>query len=324
MHVEGSDQKILPVDLKCASTNQKIDYDLLQAPSFHAEEHASISGQIPGFSHDCLHKDGSSQSMMTVNPKHNLACAKPPSDDDLFDVLGLDLKNKLLNGNWDQLFGDELEANDENIDKNVAPMNMQGTTNPDIYSVKEARSDSGIFSGMGTDNLLDAVVLKAKSVVKQDSDDVSCKTTLTRNSTSSVPSRACRPVTSGHFQGGFFDFPKNGGKTNAVETSFVRSRCNKEDAGNCSQTSSVYGSQLSSWVENSGSVKRENSVSTGYSKRPDEACKPNRKRLKPGENPRPRPKDRQMIQDRVKELREIVPNGAKVFPFPYILFLFFG
>ena len=40
----------------------------------------------------------------------------------------------------------------------------------------------------------------------------------------------------------------------------------------------------------------------------------NRKMLKPGENPRPRPKDRQMIQDRVKELREIVPNGAKVLP----------
>ncbi|ONK60272.1 uncharacterized protein A4U43_C08F16350 [Asparagus officinalis] len=32
---------------------------------------------------------------------------------------------------------------------------------------------------------------------------------------------------------------------------------------------------------------------------------------RPGENPRPRPKDRQMIMDRVKELREIVPNGAK-------------
>jgi hypothetical protein len=58
-------------------------------------------------------------------------------------------------------------------------------------------------------------------------------------------------------------------------------------------------------------MKRENSVSTGYSKRPDEVSKSNRKRLKPGENPRPRPKDRQMIQDRVKELREIVPNGAK-------------
>ncbi|TKY48687.1 Transcription factor LHW [Spatholobus suberectus] len=316
MHVECSDEKILPVDLKCASsTNQKIDYDLLQAPnfpSFHAEEHVPICGQIPGFAHDCLHKDGSSQSMMTMNPKHKLSCAKPPSGDDLFDVLGVDLKNKLLNGNWNKLFVDESDANAEDMDKKVAPMNMQGTTtNPDIYSVKEAISDCGIFSGMGTDHLLDAVVSKAKSVVKQDSDDMSCRTTLTRNSTSSVPSPACRPVMSGHFQGGLFDFPKNGGKRGAVETSFLRSRCNKDDAGNCSQSSSVYGSQLSSWVENSGSVKRENSVSTGYSKRPDEACKPNRKRIKPGENPRPRPKDRQMIQDRVKELREIVPNGAK-------------
>ncbi|RDX85545.1 Transcription factor LHW, partial [Mucuna pruriens] len=313
MHVGGSDQKILPVDLKCASANQKINYDLIQAPinpSFHVEEHASINGQIPGFSRDCLYKDGSSQSTMTVNPKHKLACA--PSGDDLFDVLGVDLKNKLLNGNWNKLVADESDSNAENMDKKVAPMNIQGmTTNADIYSVKEAISDSGIFSGMGTDNLLDAVVSKAKSVVKQDSDDISCRTTLTRNSTSSVPSPACRPVMSGHFQGGLFDFPKNGGKTGAIETSFLRSGCNKDDAGNCSQTSSVYGSQLSSWVENSGSVKCENSVSTGYSKRPDEACKPNRKRLKPGENPRPRPKDRQMIQDRVKELREIVPNGAK-------------
>ncbi|KAL9322622.1 hypothetical protein ACSQ67_010675 [Phaseolus vulgaris] len=314
MHVEGSNQNMLPVDFKCVSTNQKIDYDLLQAPNlptFHVEKRLPISGQIPGFAHDCLSKEGSIQSMMAMNPKLKLDSTKPPSgDDDLFDVLGVDMKNKLLNGNWNKLFTDELDANTENMDKKLDPMNMlDTTTNPDIYSVKEA-IDSGIFSGTGTDHLLDAVVSKAKSVVKQDSDDMSCRTTLTRNSTSSVPSPACRPVMSGHFQGGIFDFPKNGGKTGATEAS-IRSRCNKEDAGNCSQTSSAYGSQLSSWVENSGSVKRENSVSTGYSKQPDEACKPNRKRLKPGENPRPRPKDRQMIQDRVKELREIVPNGAK-------------
>ncbi|BAT92120.1 Transcription factor LHW BHLH transcription factor [Vigna angularis] len=315
MHVEGSNHKMLPVDLKCVSTNQKIDYDLHQArnlPTFHVEQRVPISGQIPGLAHDCLSKDDSIQSMMAMNPKLKLDCTKPPSGDDLFDVLGVDLKNKLLNGNWNKHFADELDANTENIDKKLEPMNMPGTTtNPDIYSVKEAISDSGIFSGTGTDHLLDAVVSKAKSVVKQDSDDMSCRTTLTRNSTSSVPSPSRRPVMSGNFQGGLFDFPKNGGKTGATEASFLRSRGNKEDAGNCSQTSSTYGSQLSSWVENSGSVKRENSVSTGYSKRTDEACKPNRKRLKPGENPRPRPKDRQMIQDRVKELREIVPNGAK-------------
>ncbi|XP_011006385.1 PREDICTED: transcription factor EMB1444-like isoform X2 [Populus euphratica] len=36
-----------------------------------------------------------------------------------------------------------------------------------------------------------------------------------------------------------------------------------------------------------------------------------RRRARPGENQKPRPRDRQLIQDRVKELRELVPNGSK-------------
>ncbi|KAL5208889.1 hypothetical protein ABZP36_033324 [Zizania latifolia] len=55
------------------------------------------------------------------------------------------------------------------------------------------------------------------------------------------------------------------------------------------------------------------SLSTAHSKvsqvkNPEEVKK---KRARPGETTRPRPKDRQQIQDRVKELREIVPNSAK-------------
>ncbi|CAN6268933.1 unnamed protein product [Urochloa humidicola] len=42
-----------------------------------------------------------------------------------------------------------------------------------------------------------------------------------------------------------------------------------------------------------------------------EGMKVAKKRARAGESTRPRPKDRQLIQDRVKELREIVPNGAK-------------
>eukprot|EP01018_Ginkgo_biloba_P034263 Gb_28489 [translate_table: standard] len=43
----------------------------------------------------------------------------------------------------------------------------------------------------------------------------------------------------------------------------------------------------------------------------EDTSKTARKRGKTGETPRPRPKDRQQIQDRVRELREIVPNGNK-------------
>ena len=46
--------------------------------------------------------------------------------------------------------------------------------------------------------------------------------------------------------------------------------------------------------------------------RPVEPGKPNKKRARPGESSRPRPRDRQLIQDRIKELRELVPNGSKV------------
>ncbi|CAL0333953.1 unnamed protein product [Lupinus luteus] len=320
MHFDGSHQQTLPIDLKhdrgtFASTDQRIDDDLLQAlkiPSLHLEEHVSMSDHIPGFALDHLNKDGSSQHMMKVNAKCEEASAQLPSGDDLFDVLGVDFKRKLLNGNWDELLADESDANAENQDKNPTGMSVQSIGPDNSYSVSEAISDSGIFSRMDTDHLLDAVVSRAQSAAIQNSDDMSCRTTLTRISTTSIPSPISKQVMSDNVvKGKLIDFPKMGDKIGAVETSSFKSGCSKDDAGTCSQTTSIYGSELSSWVEKVSNGKHENSVSTGYSRRPDEGCKSNRKRLKPGENPRPRPKDRQMIQDRVKELREIVPNGAK-------------
>ncbi|XP_010267512.1 PREDICTED: transcription factor EMB1444-like isoform X2 [Nelumbo nucifera] len=68
-------------------------------------------------------------------------------------------------------------------------------------------------------------------------------------------------------------------------------------------------SQAVSWVDDSYNIHTESVVS--QHKRPGEPAKVIRKRAQPGESTRPRPKDRQQIQDRVKELREIVPNGEK-------------
>ncbi|CAK8535462.1 unnamed protein product [Lathyrus sativus] len=309
---ECSDQKILPEVSKFSSTDQKIDYNILQTPNipgFNVEQYVPNSRHITGFVRDCIQKDGTGQSAM--NPKHEEASAQHSSGgDDLFDILGVDFKNELLKGHWNELFADEPECNAENMVKKETCLNTEGT-NSDYYLGNKSMSDSGIFSGMSTDNLLDAVVSKTKPTLKQNSDDLSCRTTLTGNSTASIPSPLHRKFMSSNFQGGLFDISKNGSKIGALETSSLRSGCSKDDAGNCSQTTTLCGSQLSSWLENGGNLKGENSVSTGYSKRPNEACKSNRKRLKPGENPRPRPKDRQMIQDRVKELREIVPNGSK-------------
>ncbi|KAF5204954.1 Transcription factor lhw [Thalictrum thalictroides] len=63
-------------------------------------------------------------------------------------------------------------------------------------------------------------------------------------------------------------------------------------------------------IDDSYSINAE-SVTSTHSKKPEEAAKATRRKGQPRESARPRPKDRQQIQDRVKELREIVPNGGK-------------
>nr|XP_043620878.1 transcription factor EMB1444-like isoform X2 [Erigeron canadensis] len=45
--------------------------------------------------------------------------------------------------------------------------------------------------------------------------------------------------------------------------------------------------------------------------RPHEQAKVGKKRARPGESRKPRPRDRQLIQDRLKELRQLVPSGSK-------------
>ncbi|XP_012842108.1 PREDICTED: transcription factor bHLH157 [Erythranthe guttata] len=49
---------------------------------------------------------------------------------------------------------------------------------------------------------------------------------------------------------------------------------------------------------------------TSSSRKLDEQAKPSKKKAKAGS--KPRPKDRQMIQDRLAELRELIPNGEKM------------
>ncbi|KAL0418359.1 UNVERIFIED_CONTAM: Transcription factor LHW [Sesamum radiatum] len=177
--------------------------------------------------------------------------------------------------------------------------------------IHQGNSESVIFSSTGTDHLLDAVVSKVHPSAKQMLDDnVSCSTTLS-NMGSLSAHKALLPYgqfgNSDHANGELLGIPKYLAKAGAMSSFSLRTGSSKEHSGAYSQCSSVY----DSWIENGHNMKQNNSVSTGYSKKPNETSKTNRKRLKPGENPRPRPKDRQMIQDRVKELREIVPNGAK-------------
>ncbi|KAJ4823909.1 hypothetical protein Tsubulata_047818 [Turnera subulata] len=256
-----------------------------------------------------------SQSINPAGANYEGQCSQPSFGDDLYDILGVDFKNKLLSGKLNDSFADGSFAKLQDMCKDAsALMNMQESTS--FYPLSEGIADSSLFSLSGTDNLLEAVVSKACSSANQSSDDtVSCRTTLTKASSSSIPSVSPaygQATTSSHLRKELYDLSKSLEKPGAVASSSFRSSSStKDDIGCSSQTTSIYGSQFSSWIEQGQNLRRDSSFSPALSKKNEETSKPNRKRLKPGENPRPRPKDRQMIQDRVKELREIVPNGAK-------------
>lgn len=314
---DSTDKKQICGDL--APKKERMDNDLFQAlniQSINHNEHLPLREHFPGYIHNCLMGENGTMSPRFRDAKWGDTRTQSSSGDDLFAILGADFKSKLLNDNWNSLLVDGQETRTENLSQEISTLvNIQGA-DTDLYAVDGGISNSGMFSGLGMDHLLDAVVSGAQSVsvAKQISDDtVSCRTALTKISSSSIPScsLSCGQVNeSDNLQGELISLPKSLAKAGRLGSGSLGPQFTKDDTGTCSQTS-IYGSQINSWVEQGHNVKRESSVSTAYSKRNDEPTKPNRKRLKPGENPRPRPKDRQMIQDRVKELREIVPNGAK-------------
>ncbi|KAI7744922.1 hypothetical protein M8C21_000151, partial [Ambrosia artemisiifolia] len=210
------------------------------------------------------------------------ACLKPPTSDDLFDIVGM------FGGSRDNFVSNAIEPNPPNLIKKDSAV-------LDSFAVYDGESDSGIYSSTASDHLLDAVVSKIPSsstpVTYSSSVWANRGTTLMQKELVAGPQ--CL---------------KNTGVTSSFS---YKSGISKEDGGNFSDTSSIISSQVSSWADQRREVKKDCGSASGYAKKTDEISKSNRKRLKPGENPRPRPKDRQMIQDRVKELREIIPNSAK-------------
>ncbi|CAN6585813.1 unnamed protein product [Malus baccata var. baccata] len=69
-------------------------------------------------------------------------------------------------------------------------------------------------------------------------------------------------------------------------------------------------SQVGLWIDDSYSVNARSAVQDKQQKS-EVHPKNTKKRARPGESTRPRPKDRQQIQDRIKELKGIIPTGGK-------------
>ncbi|PSS03113.1 Transcription factor LHW like [Actinidia chinensis var. chinensis] len=292
--------------IEVAQRRERIENDLFQAlniPLVHLDEPMNLSDDMSCLEHNSHRHDYGNQSPRSEYAQNEDKGVQPSSGDDLFDIFGVDFKNKLFDGSWNNFLNDGPDASTKTLNKsNFTSSNLQDGDS-ELYS--------GIACTAGNDHLLDAVVNRVHTAAKQNSDDsVSCRTTLTSCSARNASPSYGRVNVADQMQGVLSGLPKSLAKLAAAGSYSFKSECSKKDAGNYSHTSSICGSQISSW-EQGHSMKHSNCASTAYSKRPDDVSKSNRKRLKPGENPRPRPKDRQMIQDRMKELREIVPNGAK-------------
>ncbi|XP_073015994.1 LOW QUALITY PROTEIN: transcription factor EMB1444-like [Primulina eburnea] len=96
-------------------------------------------------------------------------------------------------------------------------------------------------------------------------------------------------------------------RTPCTSVGTIRSTCYSFDRATSSSLNSV-----PCGVESlKGLLSPSSSRGSGLLERLREPVKMNKKRTRTGENSRPRPRDRQLIQDRIKELRELVPSGSK-------------
>ncbi|KAM0838696.1 hypothetical protein ACQ4PT_060805 [Festuca glaucescens] len=223
---------------------------------------------------------------------------------DLFDIFGAEFPHLCHNVDGDLTWN---TAKLESSQRDAPESSVYPDTSPVFGALDDEFPFSGIFSLTDSDQLLDAVISNVNPVGKQISgDSASCKTSLTdMPSTSYCASKEAKQQES-------CGAPPLLVKNELAVSNFVKQPCflEKTEDGCLSQNNGMHKSQIRLWIESGHNMKCE-SGSASNSKGHDTPNKANRKRSRPGESSKPRPKDRQLIQDRIKELRELVPNGAK-------------
>nr|CAB3459449.1 unnamed protein product [Digitaria exilis] len=228
----------------------------------------------------------------------------PTSESDLFDMFGSEFHHLCRNVDNDLTWK---AAKPESSNRNAPQSSVHVDASPACNSVDDEFPYSGIFSLTDTDQLLDAVISNVNPGGKQISgDSASCKTSVT-----DIPSSSyCRSKEPKHCESS--GAPPLLIKNDLAVSNLAKqpSLQEKSEDGCLSQNNGMQKSQIRLWIESGQNMKCE-SASASNSKGIDTSSKASRKRSRPGANPKPRPKDRQLIQDRIKELRELVPNGAK-------------
>ncbi|XP_062202865.1 transcription factor LHW-like isoform X2 [Phragmites australis] len=228
----------------------------------------------------------------------------PTTENDLFDVFGTEYHHLYRNVDNDLTWK---TSKPESSNRDAPDSSVYLDTSAPFDSVDDEFPYSGIFSQTDTDQLLDAVISNVNPGGKQISGvSASCKTSFT-----DIPSSSyCRSKETKHCESS--GAPPLLIKNELAVSNFAKqpSFLGKAEDGCLSQNNGMHKSQIRLWIESGQNMKCE-SVSASNSKGVETPSKASSKRSRRGENPKPRPKDRQLIQDRIKELRELVPNGAK-------------
>ncbi|KAK9003652.1 hypothetical protein V6N11_084287 [Hibiscus sabdariffa] len=169
------------------------------------------------------------------------------------------------------------------------------TSELDVHSITGKRK--GLFSELGLEELLGGV---------------SNSSYVTKSSVEDQFSTVKRMKT-GISSSSFHQYQLEGLSCSVGSMNLVQSSHTWDNSNNTILNKEVHQkSQVGVWIDDSYSVNAENSAAA-ISK------KPTRKRAKPGESTRPRPKDRQLIQDHIKELRGIIPHSGKQLSIDHLL-----
>ncbi|KAK8530867.1 hypothetical protein V6N13_030799 [Hibiscus sabdariffa] len=180
-------------------------------------------------------------------------------------------------------------------DKSAITSGISSSTSElDVHSMTSKRK--GLFSELGLEELLGGAS-NSSYVTKSSVEDQF--STIKRRKIESCSS---------NFQGQPEGLSCSGGSMNLVQHSHTWDKRNNTIFNKELHQKS----QVGLWIDDSYSVNAGNAVVSS-------SKKPTRKRAKPGESTRPRPKDRQLIQDRIKELRGIVPHSGKQLSIDHLL-----
>lgn len=295
------------------SSNRNGWYDLCLVPANKQDPNGT---SLPAHGHDSA-VAYNSEVLPSSSIKSTFDPQPQNSESILFDLFDLDQTSNANYSFLDDSFVNlsSAEVCELSTDVPTCIRQIDGDNFGDILT-DEISCSGGLFSESGSDQLLDAIVSQMKPTRKLILDDkVSCNTPSTMSSNISLHNSSAQCIVaalSEHLPGNFVGKSSISPKSRIGGTNSFKSECSiNRSEGVCSLGDEKSKSQISLWVGKAKNITCDG-ISVANCKRVDETGKLNRKRSRTGENPRPRPKDRQMIQDRVKELREIVPNGAKM------------